>query len=273
MPSTPGKPPACEAFFNCSLPEDQQSTWHMKTYHERNPVFLPNPDPSLPRIAVNRDPNRGMYYPCPHPECDHTSILRTNPEQHQNHCKFVQRDRKAIKAAAAITSPQPTLVRRQSWRDRQAANIIAPPQQTQPTMRPSLRQCRLTLRHADQPSSSPSSARLAAAPFPPTGSAPNSNNVPASEVTQLQTTMDHIADTVDRLDKRLDKHTKAMSGMSEQMDWAMDQFNKIRAQNASLEAHTESIRIDMGLMEDLLGGLLKDTYKLKEGLKCLREGR
>lgn len=85
--------------------------------------------------------------------------------------------------------------------------------------------------------------------------------------------MDHIADTVDRLDKRLDKHTKAMSKMTEQMDWAMDQFNKIRAQNASLEAHTESIRIDMGLMEDLLGGLLKDTYKLKEGLKSLREGR
>lgn len=85
--------------------------------------------------------------------------------------------------------------------------------------------------------------------------------------------MDHIADTVDRLDKQIDKHTKTMSGMSEQMEWVKYQFDVIRAQNASLEAHTESIRIDMGMMEDHLGGLLQDTYKLKEGLKGLREGR
>ncbi|KAF9139775.1 hypothetical protein BGX30_007487 [Mortierella sp. GBA39] len=244
----------------------------MQIYHGPNPVVIPNPDPSLPHITVNRDPNRGMYCPRPHPECDYTSILRTNLLQHQNHCKFVQRDLKAARAPIDITSPQPTLARRQSLRDRHAANIVTPHQQTQSTSQPSQRQLRPTSHNAGQSSSSFSSARSAAAPFPPTGSAPNSNNTTASTVTQLLTTMDHIANTVNRLDKQLDKNTKAMSGMSEQMEWVMDQVDEIRVQNASLEAHTESIRIDMGMMEDHLGGLLKDAYEIKAVLKGLREG-
>lgn len=210
------KPPACEDIFKCSLPKDQQDTCHMQTYHESNPVVVPNLDPSLPDIMVHRD-------------------------------------LKAARASTTMASLLPTLTRRQSCRDRQAASIVAPPQQTHPTRRPSQRQRRPTLHCTDQPSSSPSSARLAAAPFPPTGSALNSNNATSSAVTQLLPIMVHIADTVDRLDKRLDKrldeHIKTMSGMSEQMEWVMNQVDEIRTQNASMEAHTE--------FEDELKGLWK----------------
>ncbi|KAG9061668.1 hypothetical protein KI688_007249 [Linnemannia hyalina] len=244
----------------------------MQIYHGPDPVVISNPDPSLPHIRVDRDPNREMYYPCPHPECDYKSILRTNPLQHQKHCKFVLRDLKAARAPIDITSPQPTLTRRQSWRDPHAANIVAPRQQTQPTRQPSQRQFRPTFHYADQPSSSSSSARLAAAPFPSTGSTPNSNNTTASIVTQLLTTMDDIGNTVDRLNKQLDKNTKIVSKMNEQTKWVMDQVDEIRAQNASLEAHTESMRIDMGMTEDHLGALWMDTYKIKVALKGLREG-
>ncbi|KAF9152952.1 hypothetical protein BG015_004383 [Linnemannia schmuckeri] len=242
----------------------------MQTYHELLPAVILSPDPSLSRITVHRDPNRGMYYPCPHPDCDHTSILRTNPTQHHNHCKFVQRDlNAAVAAAASIDSFQPTLARQQAQPDQQTAAIVVPPQQTQQTIRRSQRQLRTTQRDVRQPLSSSSLARLAAAPFPPAGSAPT--NITASAFTQLLTTMDQLADKMDRIDKRLGKHTKAMNTMSEQMEWLMDQADEIRSQNASLEAHTESVRIDMGMMEDHLGGLFENTYEFRKELRGLRK--
>lgn len=61
-----------------------------------------------------------------------------------------------------------------------------------------------------------------------------------------------------------------MDGMSKQMDWVIDQVEEIRTQNESLGTHTESIRINMDLMEDLLGGLLQDNGELKKDLKGLR---
>ncbi|KAF8946867.1 hypothetical protein BGZ47_011106 [Haplosporangium gracile] len=264
-----GKSPACDDFFNCSLPKGQQNTWHMQTYHELLPAVILSPDPSLPRITVHRDPNREMYYPCPHPDCNHTSILRTNPTQHQNHCKFVQRDLQAAAAAAAIIdSSQPTLARRQAQPDRQAAAIVVSPQQTQQTTRRSQRQRRSTQGGAHQPLLSLSSAHLAAAPFPPVGSAPT--NTTAFAFTQLLITMDQLTDMVDRIDKRLGEHTKAMNTMNGQIVWLMDQVDEIRSQNASLEAHTESIQIDMGMMEDHLGGLLEDSYKLGRAERLAR---
>jgi hypothetical protein len=62
-----------------------------------------------------------------------------------------------------------------------------------------------------------------------------------------------------------------MGEMSKQLDWLMNQTKEIRTQNASLETHTESIRIDMDMMEDHLGGLWQDNYELKTQLKGLRQ--
>jgi hypothetical protein len=59
--------------------------------------------------------------------------------------------------------------------------------------------------------------------------------------------------------------------MGEQMDWLADQVDEIRTQNASLESHTEYLRIDAGLVEDHLGDLMQDNRKIKEQMRGLRE--
>lgn len=59
--------------------------------------------------------------------------------------------------------------------------------------------------------------------------------------------------------------------MNKQMDWLAEQVDEIRTQNASLDAHTESLRNDMGMMEDHLGDMLQDNQKMKGYLREARE--
>lgn len=55
------------------------------------------------------------------------------------------------------------------------------------------------------------------------------------------------------------------------MDWLTDQIDQIRRRNASLEVHTESLRIDAGLVEDHLGDLVQDNRRVKEQFRDVLE--
>ncbi|KAG0079724.1 hypothetical protein BGZ90_001862 [Linnemannia elongata] len=83
----------CPDFFNCSLPKSEQVPAHMSRYHDPRPTFITNPIAGRPPLKIQRDPARAMHYPCPHPKCDHTSILRTDPRQHQLVCEYRDRTR------------------------------------------------------------------------------------------------------------------------------------------------------------------------------------
>ncbi|KAG0276153.1 hypothetical protein BGZ96_003453 [Linnemannia gamsii] len=65
----------------------------MTRYHDPRPVFIPNPIAGRPPLKIQRDPARRMCYPCPHPKCDHISILKTDPRQHQLVCEYRDRTR------------------------------------------------------------------------------------------------------------------------------------------------------------------------------------
>ncbi|KAF9538160.1 hypothetical protein EC957_007130 [Mortierella hygrophila] len=67
--------------------------------------------------------------------------------------------------------------------------------------------------------------------------------------------MGHIANIMMQLNKQLNNNNEVLIRMGKQTEFLKSQANVIRAQNASLEAHTESRRIDMGVTEDHLGDL------------------
>ncbi|KAG0278543.1 hypothetical protein BGZ96_002337 [Linnemannia gamsii] len=230
----------------------------MDTYHDPKSVNIDNPDPALPPIPVHRDPNRGMYYPCTHPDCNHMSILNTNPAQHQVHCKLLQRDLQA--AIVGAGAPQ---------------QIQKPQQTTQHTQRRHLH----ARRSANQPlsSSSSSSHSVATVPRPPKKStslnARFASKPSTSTSSQLLRSVEQLTNTVYRFEQRLDRQARTIDGMGKQFDWLVDQVENIRIQTASMEAHTESIRINMDLMEDLLGGLLQDSGELKKELRGLQASR
>lgn len=51
----------------------------------------------------------------------------------------------------------------------------------------------------------------------------------------------------------------------------MGQIDTICSHGASLELHTESLRIKLGLKEDHLSDLLRKNWKFKEELKAVRD--
>lgn len=99
----------CTDYFNCSLPKEKQTAEHKELYHDPEPAEITTADGSLEKLLIHRDPKRGMYYPCPHEECDHASILRTTPEKHHRRChlfkrgQLAQRKQKATATAGAAT--------------------------------------------------------------------------------------------------------------------------------------------------------------------------
>ncbi|KAG0276366.1 hypothetical protein BGZ96_003339 [Linnemannia gamsii] len=286
----------CNDFFRCSLPKNQQDTKHMTTYHDPRPIELANWAAGGKPLQIHRDPRRNMRFPCTHPECDHLSILRSGPYQHMRHCKFIKRDlqRAAVKSSYPSSSSSSAL----------SSSAAKAPAATAALAR-SIRAQRRTLNHTIVPrgrvgrrsslstraassvrAASTSSASSAssgsifdhtppprpATPTPtPSPPPPASTNTSSTTLTQLLTNMRHLAETVNRINKRLDTQTQSLGAMNKQMDWLAEQVDEIRTQNASLDAHTESLRNDMGMMEDHLGDMLQDNQKMKGYLRGARE--
>ncbi|KAK3841064.1 MAG: hypothetical protein J3R72DRAFT_158496 [Linnemannia gamsii] len=246
--------PQCTDFNNCSLPKNKQTREHLLTYHDPRPKMLHNLDPTLPPIMVYRDPNQGMYFPCPHPECDHISILRNGPYQHQKHCRFQRHDRQT---GAIVTTKTKNTTNTTTATSTAAAVSVIKPLRPVRIKRQRRRQSLVSRRQVDLSLSS-------ALPAAPRSSSSGSNlnhtslsDPPAAttaasdaDTTEILTGMRQLVDIVAGLGKQLDRQTKIIDIMSEQMDILTDQIEKLRNRNASVEARTGSISLDMGLVAD-----------------------
>ncbi|KAF9139778.1 hypothetical protein BGX30_007490 [Mortierella sp. GBA39] len=96
--------PLCTDYYNCSLPKGKRTAKHKKLYHDPQPAEFKTTDGSHANILVYRDPKRGMYFPCPHKECDHASTLRTTPAEHHRRCPLFKRDQLAQRKQKATTT-------------------------------------------------------------------------------------------------------------------------------------------------------------------------
>ncbi|KAG0300634.1 hypothetical protein BGZ97_003131 [Linnemannia gamsii] len=259
----------CNDFFRCSLPKSQQDTKHMTTYHDPRPIEIANWVPGGKPLLIHRDPRRNMKFPCTHSECDHLSILRSGPYQHMRHCKFIKRDLQRAEAKAsslassssslapssfAASAPVATAALARSVRAQRRylnQNIVSRGRVGRPssmsTRAASSTQAASSVRSASTSSESsgsifdhtppprPATPTPTPSPSPPPASTYTSNTT----LTQLLTNMQHLADTVNSISKRLNTQTHSLDAMNKQMDWLAEQVDEIRTQNASLDAHTE----------------------------------
>ncbi|KAF8914837.1 hypothetical protein BGZ58_005638, partial [Dissophora ornata] len=99
--------PMCSVFDaeHCKLPFEERSVSHLHRYHSNKPVqFISQYNGR--QITVYRDPNQGNYYPCPHHDCDHISILSSDPLSHHKSCPHfkLQYRRNEAPATSSTTS-------------------------------------------------------------------------------------------------------------------------------------------------------------------------
>jgi uncharacterized protein YoxC len=78
--------------------------------------------------------------------------------------------------------------------------------------------------------------------------------------------MGHLIETLDRFDKQLAQNSKVVDGINEQMEWGTDQTEEIRTQNASLQARTDSIDIDLEMAKDQLETFAGRQQKVERGV-------
>ncbi|KAK3822225.1 MAG: hypothetical protein JOS17DRAFT_754149 [Linnemannia elongata] len=263
----------CPNFFNCSLPKSEQIPIHMTRYHDPRPVFIPNPIAGRPPLKIQRDPAQDMHYPCPHPKCNHTSILRTDPRQHQLVCEH--RDRTRFNRP----TEEELLARRK--RKTQSQGRRQQPQQKQQQRRRAVPRLpvyqlassrgRSTPPAAPQPTSEAAVQAAATASSSRHISRTPTNALSSTTLDQILASMHHLSETVSGFSKVLDQQTESIDTIGEQMDWLTDQIDQIRSKNAVLEANTESLRIDAGLVEDHLGDLLQDNRRVKEQFRGVLE--
>ncbi|KAG9061646.1 hypothetical protein KI688_007227 [Linnemannia hyalina] len=287
----------CMDFFHCTLPKSQQDTKHMTIYHDPRPIEIANLLDGGKPIMIHRDPRRKMFFPCPHPECDHSSILRSGPYQHQRHCKYIKRDlQRAAKskssrpsssapslgsssstavATTAVTSQSVRAKRRILNQTNVSRGRVGRPSSSSVRAASSVRSASTSsassgsiFDHTPPPVTSPTPSPTPSPPPPPLAS---NDTTPNAALTQLLTGMQQLADTVNRFNKRLNIQTQTIGKMNEQLEWLADRVDEIRAQNASLDAHTESLRNDMDLVQDHLGDMLQDNQNMKGHLRRARE--
>ncbi|KAF9432550.1 hypothetical protein BGZ76_010637 [Entomortierella beljakovae] len=88
------KDPKCSVFDakSCSLPPEKRNAQHLNRYHSNHPARFYSPYTKKDVVVVYRDANQGHYYPCLHPDCNHISILSSDPISHHRTCKMFKRD-------------------------------------------------------------------------------------------------------------------------------------------------------------------------------------
>ncbi|KAF9120220.1 hypothetical protein BGW39_011583 [Mortierella sp. 14UC] len=182
-----------------------------------------------------------MWYHCPNHNCDHRSMLRCNPPQHQKNCQY--RDRTVIE--------QPK--RHRAGRKKQ-------PLPLQP--QPSKRQQRSVIRPLSYRERSPADLAVSRT-LPP---ASTLNGIPPVPTAAIAATHDQLLESVGHLADRLTKLGKQLDKQSEQMDWLIGQVETIQSQNASLKERTGSLRTNMNLMEPSLGDSRRKSVEQLSGV-------
>ncbi|KAG0300632.1 hypothetical protein BGZ97_003129, partial [Linnemannia gamsii] len=95
---------------------------------------------------------------------------------------------------------------------------------------------------------------------------PTDDPVADTALGQSVASMGHLIKTLDRFDKQLAQNSKVVDGINEQMEWGTDQTEEIRTQNASLQARTDSIDIDLEMAKDQLETFAGRQQKVERGV-------
>ncbi|KAF9149638.1 hypothetical protein BG015_008560 [Linnemannia schmuckeri] len=280
----PGRPPACTDFYNCSLSKRKQTPEHMRSYHDPEPLLLHSRDSNRPSVQLHRDPNQGMLFACSHPDCDHTTITTSNARRHYRTCQFLHPRRQTTTTnITAVTHGQSKQPMRQLRSQRQSSLLLrrSYTEQDSSSPSPSLSSHSspgVSDTDSDIPSTKPTITSItnttisinntvtAAASAP---SAPSARSF--ATLDQVLEAMTQVTSAVAEFTKQLDEQTERIDETGERMDWLVAQIYEARNHNANLEANVESMRINMGLVEDCVGDLLQDNRKVKEEFKDVSE--
>ncbi|KAG9061669.1 hypothetical protein KI688_007250 [Linnemannia hyalina] len=294
--------PLCADYFNCSLPKEKRTAQHKKLYHDPQPTEIKATDGSHAKILVHRDPKRAMYFPCPHKECDHASILRTTPAKHHRRCHLFKRDQltqRKQKATATVGAATPALTRCSSSLSSVSTLSSAP-------------SCLSQGSDSDDVTSLSSSQELNTNDVvtPPSGatrqSESNDSRSPppspepftcasAADVHQLLLSVAFLAQTIDQLDgrvgaqeeltkrmtasrsnaARITKLEECMERISDQGDWLMADVHN---QKKCAESFKRTVGSDMATVEnhmetvkEHLFDLVPESHELKKQVKELQE--
>ncbi|KAG0285334.1 hypothetical protein BGZ96_010387 [Linnemannia gamsii] len=229
------------------VPKEHQDNKHMRLYHDPEPVKILNTVAGGADITINRDPNKGMYYPCAHPACDHISIVRTAPSQHRKFCRFTNplenRPRRTRAVRERRYHPY-SRVQKEGRSDSTFSDFSD-----------------------DGLYSSFSSSGLESGRQ---SDRESGYHIPWESTSAL--ILEQILEGVNRLNSRMDWLTEQMEEIQEQTDRNVEQVDKLVVNSASLDAHTESLRIDVDLIVEYLGDLLQENRGIKNQLRGIKMG-
>ncbi|KAK3822182.1 MAG: hypothetical protein JOS17DRAFT_777339 [Linnemannia elongata] len=268
--------PVCTDYFNCSLPKEKQTAEHKKLYHDPESVEIKPANESLAKILVYRDPKRGMYYPCPHKECDHASILRTTPAKHHRRCHLFKRDELAQrkqKATATSSAATPALTRRPSSLSSASTLSSVPSDLSDGSDSDDV-----------TPHSSPQELNTNYDDTPPSGTSgqpelDDSNSTPpqpfacasAADVHQLLLSLAFLAQTIDQLDGRVGAQEELTKQIGAQLQLrAQEELTKLKTTPGSEAARIKKMEEWMERISDQGDWLMADVYNQKKNVEAFK---
>lgn len=262
-----GKPPACTDYFHCTFNavDDKQMQQHRREYHEPQPILMIKNASGLPSVPLHRDPSKGMYFACAHPDCDHTSITRDNACRHYRTCRLVFSLRQQpTTAIAAVTQRRRMAQSKSKQQQRHRQSLVLPHRRfiDRRACASSSRTVASGHLHVESGSDYPSSS---------THTNPaSSSNLDDATAAQLLATMSRLTSAVTGLSKQLDRRAKRVSKMGEQMDWLAEEVDDIRRHHTGLSMHTYSLRRKMGKVERHMEDLVQDNRDVRGRVKGIR---
>lgn len=257
------KQAACTDFYHCTFDatNERQMDQHTKEYHKPQPIFAINNNPALPPIQLHRDPNQGMYFACPHPDCYHAAMTRDNARKHYRTCKLIRNsDQSTTTNTAATFHQRRSILPKQQQRLQQS--LVLPH-----------RRYVVSRRTRQHPSSSRSIApRHLSAESDSDAAFPSLRNTTHAlgdaTATQLLKAMSKLANAVAGLSKQVAKRSRKVHKMSEQMDWLMEEVDNIRGHHESLEMHTRPLQKEMRKVERHMKYLVEDSRDVRGRFKA-----
>ncbi|KAG0300635.1 hypothetical protein BGZ97_003132 [Linnemannia gamsii] len=247
----------------------------MRQYHDPEPFVLHSRgNPTRPPVELRRDPKQGMYFACSHPACDHTTITSRNACRHFRTCRFLHAGQQS---ATNLTTTTTAVTRGRSVQRIQG-------ERRSQRYSPRLTRRRYIERNTSSPLLSPSEESEADLDGPSREQITSPvtttkiSSVTTPTLIATTTTLDQVLEAMGQLTnavagftRQFDEQTERFDEIGERMDWLVAQIDEIRSHGASLEVHTESLRINVGLAEDHLSDLLRDNWKVKEEFQAVME--
>ncbi|KAK3822217.1 MAG: hypothetical protein JOS17DRAFT_835529 [Linnemannia elongata] len=223
------KQAACTDFYHCTFDatNERQMDQHTKEYHKPQPIFAINNNPALPPIQLHRDPNQGMYFACPHPDCYHAAMTRDNARKHYRTLISL------LQLILLLLSTRDDRYYRSSSNGFSKALFSRIVESDSDAAFPSLRNTTHALGDAT--------------------------------ATQLLKAMSKLANAVAGLSKQVAKRSRKVHKMSEQMDWLMEEVDNIRGHHESLEMHTRPLQKEMRKVERHMKYLVEDSRDVRAG--------